>query len=87
MQDRDERSRRHVYEAAVGRDGIQRALVEDLADRAFGGSTASLVMRALPGERARPEELEAWLNALAAGQGPAFSAQRARPGGRGVASP
>ena len=66
---RDERSRSHVYEAAVGRDEIQRALLEDLTDRAFGGSTASLVMRALSGERTRPEELEqirAWLDAQAA---------------------
>lgn len=67
---RDERSRSHVYEAAVGRDAIQCALVEDLTDRAFGGSTASLVMQALSGERARPEELEqirAWLDARASG--------------------
>lgn len=67
---RDEGSRSHVYEAAVGRDEIQCALVEDLTDRAFGGSTASLVMRALSGERARPEELKqirAWLDARASG--------------------
>ena len=65
---RDERSRSHVYEAAVERDAIQRALVEDLTNRAFGGSTASLVMQALSGERASPEEIErirAWLDARA----------------------
>jgi BlaI family transcriptional regulator, penicillinase repressor len=63
---RDERSRSHVYEAAVERDEIQRALVDDLTNRAFGGSTASLVMQALSGERASPEEIDqirAWLDA------------------------
>jgi BlaI family transcriptional regulator, penicillinase repressor len=65
---RDERRRSHVYEAAVERDEIQRTLVEELADRAFGGSTASLVMQALSGERTSREEIDrvrAWLDAHA----------------------
>lgn len=67
---RDERQRSHVYEAAVGRHEIQHALVDDLTARAFGGSTTSLVMRALSGDRASPEEIaeiRAWLDAQASG--------------------
>lgn len=63
---RDDERRSHVYEAAVDRDAIQRILVDELTDRAFGGSTASLVVQALSGERTRPEEIEqirAWLDA------------------------
>ena len=63
--ERDDSRRSHVYAAAVQRDAIQRALVDDLENRAFGGSTASLVMRALSADRASVEELEAiraWLD-------------------------
>lgn len=52
---RDGRS--HVYEARVDREPTQRALVSDLAERAFGGSAASLVLRALSTRRATEEEL------------------------------
>ena len=64
--DRDDRRRSHVYEAAVDRDDIQRRLVDDLAERAFGGSIASLVMRALSPERTSADEIaqiRAWLDA------------------------
>jgi len=54
---RDERERTHVYEAAISQQKTQRALVRDLMDRAFGGSTASLVIQALSAKRATPEEL------------------------------
>ena len=54
---RDESQRSHVYEAAVGRDAIQQALLDDLTDRAFGGSTSNLVMRALSRRAADPSEL------------------------------
>lgn len=63
---RDERQRTHVYRAALAREAVQAALVDDLATRAFGGSTTSLVMQALSGDRASPEalaELRAWLDA------------------------
>jgi predicted transcriptional regulator len=55
---RDERERTHVYEAAVNEQKTQRDLLRDLMDRAFGGSTASLVIQALSVKRASPEELE-----------------------------
>ena len=48
----------HVYEAAVNEQKTQRDLLRDLADRAFGGSTASLVIQALSLKKASPEELE-----------------------------
>jgi BlaI family transcriptional regulator, penicillinase repressor len=54
---RDERERTHVYEAAISQQKTQRALLRDLMDRAFGGSTASLVIQALSAKRATPEEL------------------------------
>ena len=54
---RDESARAHLYQAAEPRAKTEARLVRRLADRAFGGSTASLVMRALSGKRASAEEL------------------------------
>jgi predicted transcriptional regulator len=44
---RDESSRTHVYAARASQESTQRQLVNDLVQRAFGGSAAELVMRAL----------------------------------------
>jgi len=69
---RDDSARSHVYEAAVPRDAIQTALVTALADRAFDGSTTSLVMHALSPERASAEEIakvRAWLDELEGDEG------------------
>jgi predicted transcriptional regulator len=54
---RDESSRTHVYEARVSRDRTQRQLVNDLIDRAFGGSAAALVLQALSAQPTSEEEL------------------------------
>jgi len=54
---RDERDRSHVYQARLTEAQTQRQLVRDLLDRAFGGSSAKLVMQALAAKRASPEEL------------------------------
>ncbi|HEX2080234.1 MAG TPA: BlaI/MecI/CopY family transcriptional regulator [Longimicrobium sp.] len=54
---RDESGRSHLYHAAVPQPEMERMLVADLADRAFGGSPALLAMRALAAERATPEEI------------------------------
>ena len=54
---RDESARTHVYRAARSERSTQRQLVRDLADRAFGGSAARLVMQALAAKKASPEEL------------------------------
>lgn len=54
---RDETERAHVYEARYSEQKTQRQLLSDLADRAFGGSAAKLVMQALSGRKATAEEL------------------------------
>jgi BlaI family transcriptional regulator, penicillinase repressor len=54
---RDESSRTHVYAATSTEHQTQRQLVSDLADRAFGGSAAKLVLQALATTKASPEEL------------------------------
>jgi predicted transcriptional regulator len=54
---RDESARTHVYAASVNEEHTQEQLVKDLVDRAFGGSAAALVMRALDAEGTSAEEL------------------------------
>jgi predicted transcriptional regulator len=54
---RDESGRAHVYRAAVAEEETQSRLVGDLLDRAFGGSAAQLVLRALSSRPASVEEL------------------------------
>ncbi len=54
---RDERQRSHVYAARVGEKETQGRLVGDLLEKAFGGSAAQLVMRALSDKAASPEEI------------------------------
>ena len=44
---RNEASRTHIYTAMAGEEQTQHELVKDLVDRAFGGSAATLVMRAI----------------------------------------
>lgn len=56
---RDESQRAHVYTSRYGEQRTQRQLLGDLADRAFGGSPAKLVMQALSASRASAEELTA----------------------------
>jgi len=57
--EREESTRAHVYRAVIQREETQGRLVEDLMDRAFGGSAAELVMRALETRPASPDELAA----------------------------
>jgi predicted transcriptional regulator len=54
---RDEAQRAHVYEARYSEQKTQRQLLSHLVDRAFGGSAAKLVMQALSGRKANPDEL------------------------------
>jgi predicted transcriptional regulator len=56
---RDEAQRAHIYEARYSEQKTQRQLLSDLVDRAFGGSSAKLVMQALSGRKANPDELNA----------------------------
>ena len=55
--ERDESQRSHVYSAARGEEETQGQLVGDLMDKAFGGSAAKLVLRALSDQPASAEEL------------------------------
>jgi len=54
---RDESQRAHVYHPVFAQEETQRRLVDDLIERAFGGSTANLVMQALSAKKASAEEL------------------------------
>jgi predicted transcriptional regulator len=55
---RDESARTHIYEAAHSEEKMQQHLVTDLLDRAFQGSAATLLMRALSARKTSPRELE-----------------------------
>lgn len=55
---RDESQRAHVYEAAYSEQRTQRQLLTDLAERAFDGSAAKLVMQALSGRKTSAAELD-----------------------------
>ena len=54
---RDESQRAHVYAAKLSERRTQRQLLGDLMDRAFGGSSAKLVLNALSDHPATSQEL------------------------------
>jgi len=54
---RHEEGRVHLYQAGFAQEDTQQRLVADLLDRAFGGSSAKLVVQALAAKPASPEEL------------------------------
>jgi BlaI family penicillinase repressor len=54
---RDESARTHIYEAAHSEAQMQQHLVADLLDRAFDGSAATLVMRALSARKTSAKDL------------------------------
>lgn len=55
---RDERERAHRYTPRLPRERTEQQIVGDLLDRAFGGSSSRLVLRALSSRKATPEELD-----------------------------
>ena len=55
---RDESVRPQVYTPAVTRGRAQRRMVAEMLDKAFDGSTSSLVMQALSAKKATPKDLE-----------------------------
>jgi predicted transcriptional regulator len=55
---RNEEQKAHLYESMVPRESTQKQLVEDLLDRAFGGSALQLVMQALSSKRAARAEID-----------------------------
>jgi len=54
--DREEEGRGHRYRAVASESQTQSHLVEDLLEKAFGGSALQLVMRALQDRRTSEEE-------------------------------
>ncbi len=70
---RDQSQRSHVYAATVEQGAMQRRWLDELRERAFAGSTSALVLGALSGRRASPQELQeirAMLDALEDEAGP-----------------
>ena len=55
---RDETSKSHIYFPAVEEEATTARLLQDLADKAFGGSGHRLLMHALHGARSSAEELD-----------------------------
>jgi BlaI family penicillinase repressor len=55
---RDESNRAHVYEARRPADQTKRQLATDMLERVFGGSASQLMMHALAGHHASPDEIE-----------------------------
>jgi len=58
LTDRKIDGRSHIYAACQPREETQRRLVDDLLERAFGGSASTLVMQALDAKSTSPDELE-----------------------------
>ena len=54
---RDTTERSHIYHARLQRNHTQRAMLDDLTKRAFGGSAAELVQRLLSSKSATKKEL------------------------------
>lgn len=65
---REERGSQHLYRARHPERQMQRRLVRELLDRAFGGSPAQLVLQALASRRATPQELAEIRRLIAAQQ-------------------
>jgi BlaI family transcriptional regulator, penicillinase repressor len=55
---RDESQRSHVYRAAVAERDVQRSLVSELIGKAFSGSAAQMVQRALSVKKTSREEID-----------------------------
>lgn len=62
---RDERQKAHLYRSALPAPRMQKQLVDDLVERAFGGAADQLVMHALSGRKATPDEIEKLRSLLA----------------------
>jgi predicted transcriptional regulator len=54
---RDESQRTHAYEPVASEEQTQRHLVKEMLDRVFNGSARKLVLHALSGHKATPQEI------------------------------
>lgn len=61
---REESARAHVYRPARKQEETQRQMVNDLLQRAFGGSSQQLVLRALSAQPASAQEIQEIRNML-----------------------
>ena len=57
--ERDESVRPQIYRAKFSQEKTQKHLLQDLLQRAFGGSVKALVMQALSTRKSSPQDLEA----------------------------
>ncbi len=57
--DRDESVRPQIYRAKFSQEKTQKQLLQDLIQRAFGGSVKALVMQAVSTQKSSPEDLDA----------------------------
>lgn len=55
--ERDESERPQIYRTTLAQEKTQRQLLDDLLERAFGGSKRQLVMHALANEESSDEDL------------------------------
>jgi len=55
---RDDSVRPQLYSSAETKEHTQLCMLDDLTQRAFGGSAANLMMRMISADRVSPEELE-----------------------------
>jgi BlaI family penicillinase repressor len=55
---RNETQRAHVYEACLPAEQTKRQLAGDMLQRVFEGSASQLMMHALAGRKASPQEIE-----------------------------
>lgn len=62
---RDERQKAHLYRPAMPAPRMQKRLVDDLIERAFGGAASQVVLHALSGRKATPEEIDQLRSLLA----------------------
>lgn len=56
--ERDDKSRTHIYKAAVSENDVQKQLLQKFVDTTFRGSAMKLVMQALGNHNTSSEELE-----------------------------
>jgi BlaI family penicillinase repressor len=66
---RDERVRPQIYRPAASQERMQRQLLRDLVQRAYGGSVRALVMHALGSSTSSPEDVEVIEKLLAKTEG------------------
>ena len=57
--ERDETVRPQIYRAKFSQERTQKQLLQDLLQRAFGGSVKALVMQAISTKKSSPADLEA----------------------------